>query len=1250
MVELEPLDLLGLGDQHGARDRRGRRRRRRSSPASATASRWRTKSRTEPRGSRRDQSAASSARRERLTSRSAVSGLAANSRWRRRPTRSIRRRTKTSARISLERVRRGAVQAQEGLNPVARLGRQLRALERRLERRDHVELAPPGDRRDLRQVDRAQVDRRPGERADRPRPRRRGRRASAARRARRGPRGAGRRRRRRRTGTGRCAPRARRRPAGPRASRSRRSRRSRSGAHLAGGEQVLDLARDRLGLGAVVLAAPEARDGRGRAATRRGRSRRARGCAARNASTAASPAPRKRRVACAGSQAQTMLPWAPTASSTRAVRRRRRPRARRRARGRSARRSRLGDVGAIRAAACPARARGRRRRGCRPRAGSGRGGRRGRRTRSRARRARARPATSRRARARPPTRAARRASPPRVLSRSIRRSRRASSPAGLPRISWRRSGSSSRRSSRIARRSAGADGGEERIEAGLGRVLAQQRLGGLLVGVDPELLVRAVEQHLGALAQLRAGGARAGRATSTCSGRDAARRPAPRAAARAPRCVPTPPAPSDQQRALAVRGDRALAVGRDRERSGGTEHHCLAWPRWPHRRPPEPPADALARRPAGGWSRRSASSTPRTRGIEARTEYDGVGEGGDRSLVIDREAEEIVFAELEASARRRRRVHRDLRGARRGQPSATARVADPGRDRPDRRLAQRAPHPALVRAQRRGRLGTDDGRRRLRLRARLRRRARTSSPCAARARTLDGETLLARGPGYGLEVVGLEATKPELIAARSSTGLEGKAYRCRAVGSLAITPLLRRPPGASTACSAARPCRSVDVAAAQLIAREAGACAEVRRPVGSTAVSLDLDARFPIAAGLDEEMLGTLLDVQRDARRRPGSHERGRRLGPGRADRRRGDRRPAGPGGQRRSTAYTAGGGRGVPATAAIVTAATYAGLGRGGGPARRRAARPPRVGARTRSRRSPTRPRRSSAASPASSTLPGPLGGAAPGARIGAALGAEVGRRRRLRGPARARPVRRRARRPRRDPRGCCSSARTSTRARAELDADRDSVPALGRAARDHARDPVRARRLARPPPARPRRRADRRRGRGARRRRDRRDRRARCCATRASCVRALLRGELARALARPGAARAPRPAAGDDVGDRGARRARHGRVRRRRGRRARRAAPSASTSAAAARGGLGELVARLLGIDLKLRQYELGKAFCDADRRAGRRRGAAARSGAPRGTCPTPAELEAPRDWLDPGRARRSSDAPDRRLRTAV
>jgi hypothetical protein len=67
----------------------------------------------------------------------------------------------------------------------------------------------------------------------------------------------------------------------------------------------------------------------------------------------------------------------------------------------------------------------------------------------------------------------------------------------------------------------------------------------------------------------------------------------------------------------------------------------------------------------------------------------------------------------------------------------------------------------------------------------------------------------------------------------------------------------------------ARDCRSVDVAAAQLIAGEAGASVKFgdREP---SDVGLDLAARFPIAAGLDEEILGTLLEIQRDASREIG--------------------------------------------------------------------------------------------------------------------------------------------------------------------------------------------------------------------------------------------------------------------------------------------------------------------------------------------------------------------------------------------
>ena len=64
--------------------------------------------------------------------------------------------------------------------------------------------------------------------------------------------------------------------------------------------------------------------------------------------------------------------------------------------------------------------------------------------------------------------------------------------------------------------------------------------------------------------------------------------------------------------------------------------------------------------------------------------------------------------------------------------------------------------------------------------------------------------------------------------------------------------------------------------------------------------------------------------------------------------------------------------------------------------------------------------------------------------------------------------------------------------------------------------------------------------------------------------------------------------------------------------------------------RGGLGELIARLLGMELKLRQYELGKAFCDA---VVAEAGPEALRTVWRSPADLPdlAELEAPRRWLE-------------------
>ena len=248
-------------------------------------------------------------------------------------------------------------------------------------------------------------------------------------------------------------------------------------------------------------------------------------------------------------------------------------------------------------------------------------------------------------------------------------------------------------------------------------------------------------------------------------------------------------------------------------------------------------------------------------GIAERTVYDGVGEGGDRSLVIDRQSEEIVFAELErlheqghsfvAISEERGEVSFGASG-----PEAFRVVIDPidGSLNARRTLPCHALSVAVSAGQSMADVelayvydfGASEeffGRR-------------------GHGAELDGRELQALGPGYGLEVVGLEAAKPELILPLVE-GLAGKAYRVRALGSIAIS-LCYVAAGRFDGMLTARPSRSVDAAAAQLIAREAGASLKFDHEE-LAAADLGLDARYDVAAALDEEMLGTLLEIQREA-------------------------------------------------------------------------------------------------------------------------------------------------------------------------------------------------------------------------------------------------------------------------------------------------------------------------------------------------------------------------------------------------
>jgi myo-inositol-1(or 4)-monophosphatase len=247
-----------------------------------------------------------------------------------------------------------------------------------------------------------------------------------------------------------------------------------------------------------------------------------------------------------------------------------------------------------------------------------------------------------------------------------------------------------------------------------------------------------------------------------------------------------------------------------------------------------------------------------TRGIEARTVYAGVGEGGDRSLVIDREAERIAFDELEGlhragaeftaiSEERGEVVFGDS-----GAPATV--VIDPI----DGSLNARRMLPSFALS-----VAVASGPSLADVELAFVHDFGTGEEFTAEhgaGASLDRAELLARGPGYGLELVGLEGTKPERILPLLE-GLAGKAFRIRGVGSLALS-LCYVAAGRFDGMVTGRAARSVDVAAAQLIVREAGACVKFDRLALSEA-RLALEARYGVAAGLDEELLGTLLEVQR---------------------------------------------------------------------------------------------------------------------------------------------------------------------------------------------------------------------------------------------------------------------------------------------------------------------------------------------------------------------------------------------------
>jgi len=122
--------------------------------------------------------------------------------------------------------------------------------------------------------------------------------------------------------------------------------------------------------------------------------------------------------------------------------------------------------------------------------------------------------------------------------------------------------------------------------------------------------------------------------------------------------------------------------------------------------------------------------------------------------------------------------------------------------------------------------------------------------------TLNGEVLDTEIGGDSLELVGFESARPEWIAPVAAE-LAGEVFRVRVLGTIAVT-LCYVAAGRFDGMVTTDVCRSVDAAAAQLIAREAGAFVDFLR-YGGIEAPLDLDARYRMVAARSPEHLETLV-------------------------------------------------------------------------------------------------------------------------------------------------------------------------------------------------------------------------------------------------------------------------------------------------------------------------------------------------------------------------------------------------------
>src|SRR3954453_14689496 len=236
------------------------------------------------------------------------------------------------------------------------------------------------------------------------------------------------------------------------------------------------------------------------------------------------------------------------------------------------------------------------------------------------------------------------------------------------------------------------------------------------------------------------------------------------------------------------------------------------------------------------------------------------GEGGDRTLLIDEAAEDVVFAELE-------RLHEE--GARFTAVSEERGLVDFGS--PDLRVvidpidgsvnAKRGlPHFALSLAVAEGDTMADV------VFGFVRDFGPEEEWVAWRGRgaELDGVTLdpalgERRTPDGKLEVLGVDSADPRWVV-QSADALADAAHRLRAIGAIAVS-LCQVAAARFDAMASLKRCRAVDAAAAQLIVREAGGHVAFVAYDDPLAAPLDLEPHSSVITARTAEGLAEVARV-----------------------------------------------------------------------------------------------------------------------------------------------------------------------------------------------------------------------------------------------------------------------------------------------------------------------------------------------------------------------------------------------------